>query len=204
MFFDSVFPSISKLNASMFQDKEPLRSIQLRDIQKVHECLVKSGWVKNKSWTQPFSVPLHLFVWVTVGSTLEWFHKKLNSCLTGLLCLQFCGKKNPMHQYFYYTNTNPYCFGTKSCNLVLHFSLIAASKMRTVSYSKQQSAPLCGGSACQSSFFEAKQQLWLGAWVKVLYEWKLSLLECSAVAWHDARGAGSVRVGRLRILWMKI
>lgn len=30
------------------QDKEPLRSIPLRDIQKVHECLVKSGWVKRE------------------------------------------------------------------------------------------------------------------------------------------------------------
>lgn len=30
------------------QDREPLRSIPLRDIQKVHECLVKSGWVKRE------------------------------------------------------------------------------------------------------------------------------------------------------------
>lgn len=36
----------------VFQDKEPLRSIPLRDIQKVHECLVKSGWVKSKSLSQ--------------------------------------------------------------------------------------------------------------------------------------------------------
>lgn len=27
----------------MSQDKEPLRAVPLRDIQKVHECLVKSG-----------------------------------------------------------------------------------------------------------------------------------------------------------------
>lgn len=42
-YFYSVFLSVSEVYASLFQDKEPLRSIPLRDIQKVHECLVKSG-----------------------------------------------------------------------------------------------------------------------------------------------------------------
>lgn len=39
----SVFLSVPEVHARVFQDKEPLRSIPLRDIQKVHECLVKSG-----------------------------------------------------------------------------------------------------------------------------------------------------------------
>lgn len=34
---------VSDGHISVLQDKEPLRSIPLRDIQKVHECLVKSG-----------------------------------------------------------------------------------------------------------------------------------------------------------------
>lgn len=42
-YFRSVCLSVSEAYASVFQDKEPLRSIPLRDIQKVHECLVKSG-----------------------------------------------------------------------------------------------------------------------------------------------------------------
>lgn len=44
--------------------------------------------------SKSFSVQLHLFVWVTVGSTSEWFHQKLNSCLTGLICLHYCDKND--------------------------------------------------------------------------------------------------------------
>lgn len=34
---------VSESSKPVSQEKEPLRSIPLRDIQKVHECLVKSG-----------------------------------------------------------------------------------------------------------------------------------------------------------------
>lgn len=113
--------------------------------------------------SKSFSVPLHLFVWVTVGSMLEWFHQKLNSCLTGLICLHYCEKKHAS-EYFYYTNTNLYCFD--------------ASKMRTVSLF-QTAVRSTVWRACLSIiffFFVAKQHLCLTAqppWVGLLYEWKL-------------------------------
>lgn len=113
--------------------------------------------------SKSFSVPPHLFVWVTVGSTLEWFHQKLNSCLTGLICLHYCEKKRCVSTFI---------IQTQICIVLM------LQRWERCLYSKQQSAQLCGGPVCQSSFFffVAKQQLWLTAqptWVSLLYGWKL-------------------------------
>lgn len=40
---------LSERGVCVSQDKEPLRAVPLREIQKVHECLVKSGWVEHES-----------------------------------------------------------------------------------------------------------------------------------------------------------
>lgn len=148
---------------------------------------------KQITESKSFSVPLHLFVWVTVGSTLEWFHQKLNSCLTGLICLHYC-EKNDASEYFYYTNTNLYCFD--------------ASKMRTVS-SFQTAVRSTVWRACLSiifSFFLWQNNIY--AWQLSPLEWaccmngNLNLLTCPAFVLDDVRWAHSVGVCRLRIFWM--
>lgn len=60
------------------QDKEPLRSIPLRDIQKVHECLVKSGWVRRESAESPsFYSPCD---YLSSTYTIQTFHKSRRHC----------------------------------------------------------------------------------------------------------------------------
>lgn len=142
--------------------------------------------------SKSFSVPPHLFVWVTVGSTLEWFHQKLNSCLTGLICLHYCEKKRCVSTFI---------IQTQICIVLM------LQRWERCLYSKQQSAQLCGGPVCQSSFFFL--------WQNNNYDWQLSplewaccmdgnlnLLECPAFVLDDVRWAHIVGVCRLGIFWM--
>lgn len=176
----------------MFQDKEPLRSILLRDIQKVHECLVKSGWVKNKSRTQS----LFLFHCICLSESLlgaRWsdFIRSLTLVWPVLFVCTIVTKT--MRQYFYYTNTNLYCFD--------------ASKMRTVSLF-QTAVRSTVWRACLSIIFFFLWQNNIYAWQLSPLKWaccmngNLNLLECPAFVLDDVRWAHSVGVCRLRIFWM--
>lgn len=115
--------------------------------------------------SKSFSVPLHLFVWVTVGSTLEWFHQKLNSCLTGLICLHYWGKKKKRCVSTFST----FFIETQICVV----SILQPTKMRTLSYSKHCPLNCVVGLSVSRLFFfffVAKQHLRLTArppWVSM-------------------------------------
>lgn len=60
---------VSESSNLVSQDKEPLRSIPLRDIQKVHECLVKSGWVRREWLNRP---PCCLVPTIALAEACVW------------------------------------------------------------------------------------------------------------------------------------
>lgn len=112
--------------------------------------------------SKSFSVPLHLFVWVTVGSTLEWFHQKLNACLTGLICLHYCDKNDASvlllykHEFVLF-----WCFKDENSVFIPNSSPLNCVAGLSVNH--------------PFFFFVANQHLCLTAqppWVSLLYEWK--------------------------------
>lgn len=142
--------------------------------------------------SKSFSVPLHLFVWVTVGSMLEWFHQKFNSCLTGLISLHYCEKNDASvlllykHKFVLF-----WCFKDENSVFIPNSSPLNC---------------VAGLSVNHLFFFLWQNNIY--AWQLSPLEWaccmngNLNLLECPAFVLDDVRWAHSVGVCRLRIFWM--
>lgn len=145
--------------------------------------------VSQKQITDSKSFSAPLFFWVTVGSTLEWFHQTLNSCLTGLICLHCCKKKKKKEKWCVSTfiSHKPILFDFKTRHfelVTLNFRLIAASKIVFLQ------TGVCFN--CVVNLSDNHNFLWehnscLSE--PAVWNGNLSLLECPAFVSDDVRSA---------------
>lgn len=169
--------------ASVFQDKEPLRSIPLRDIQKVHECLVKSGWVKNKSLTQSLFL-LHCFSESLWAAHWSDFIRRLILVWPALFVYTVV-KKTRCVSTFISHEPILFDFKTRHLDLVtLNFRLIGASKIvflqTAVCFNCVVNLPDNHNFLWENNSCLSEPAVWNG---------NLNLLECPAFVSDDVRSA---------------